>query len=188
MVDERTNVSMVATFLGLSGLVAGIGGLGFTTSCLTLLSAALILCGFGAGMNLSKAGYVGVRANDVSDMLPKIDDLETEGKGIVLVFVSLKCPVCMVFLKYLEKVSVMLLGSFNIVVFADGMDLDEPRRFGGGFICSGRSDLRHALNIRLSPALVVASKGRSIRYSGIDGCNLGIGKMLVKTFAGSAKP
>ncbi|WP_157581855.1 MULTISPECIES: hypothetical protein [Rhodanobacter] len=187
MVDERTNVSMVATFLGMSGLVAGIGEMGFTTSCLTLVSAVLILCGFGAGMNLSKSAYVGVRASDVTDMLPNIDDLDTEGKGVVLVFVSLKCPICMVFLRYLEKVSALLPGTFNIFVFADGMELDEPRRFGGGFICNGRPDLRHVLNIRLSPALVVASKGHSIRYSGIDGCNLGIGKMLVQTFAGSAK-
>ncbi|MGB5939128.1 MAG: MauE/DoxX family redox-associated membrane protein [Rhodanobacter sp.] len=187
MVDGRTNTTMVATVLGLSALVAGVGALGVTTSCLTLLSALLVLCGFRMGASLSRAGYAGLRAKDVSGILPAIDGVEAEGKTTALVFVSIKCPVCMVFLKYLEKVSMLLGGTFNLIVLAEGMNLEEPCRFGGGFICGGRDDLRQALKVRLSPALVIASKGHSVRYSGIDACNLGVGKMLVAAFNGGAK-
>ena len=187
MVDGRTNTTMVATVLGLSALVAGVGVLGATTSCLTLLSALLVMCGFRMGASLSRAGYAGLRAKDVSRILPVIEGVTTESKTTALVFVSVKCPVCMVFLKYLEKLSMLLGGAFNLIVFAEGMSLDEPCRFGGGYICSGRDDLRQALKVRLSPTLVIASKGHSMRYSGIDACNLGVGKMLVATFNGGTK-
>lgn len=187
MVDGRTNATMVATVLGLSALVAGVGALGVPISCLALLSALLVLCGFRMGTSLSIAGYAGLPARDVSGSVPTIDGVEAESKTTALVFVSVTCPVCMVFLKYLEKVSMLLGGTFNLIVLAEGMDLKEPCRFGGGFICGGRDDLRRALKIRLSPALVIASEGKSTRYSGIDACNLGVGKMLVAAFNGGAK-
>lgn len=187
MVDARTNAAMVATVLGLSALVAGAGALGVTISCLAVLSALLVLCGFRMGASLCMACYAGLPAKDVSASLPTIDGVESESKTTALVFISIKCPVCMVFLKYLEKVSMLLGGTFNLIVLAEGMDLEEPCRFGGGFICGGRDDLRQALKVQLSPALVIASKGHSIRYSGIDACNLGVGKMLVAAFNGGGK-
>jgi hypothetical protein len=187
MMDGRTNATMATTVLGLSALIAGAGALGMSTSCLALLSALLVLCGFSMGSSLARAGYAGLRAKDVSGILPAIDGMEVENKATALVFVSIKCPVCMVFLKYLEKVSMLLGGTFNLVVLAEGMNLEEPCRFGGGFICGGRDDLRQALKVRFSPALVIAAKGHSVRYTGIDACNLGVGKMLVAAFNGGAK-
>lgn len=153
-----------------------------------------IFCAIGAGTlvlfyllsrNLYLKGFLGSKLPDAERAgLGLLVIAEDDERPVVVIFLSIKCKICMSFLKYLEKFSETFSQLIDLRLAIDGIQPSEETLFGGGVIVSiPYRKLADTFAVLESPAMIVWSEGVAKKYRGVHACNLALSEIARTTMS-----
>lgn len=158
---------------------------GFRSSLFCLILSVTSASALLVGLKLKLSRFLGKVevGSDIGKLLTeyKISNL---GRNVALIFLSVRCGICMSFLRYLERYTTQFGDKIDFIIFIDGLSIQENMRFGNSTVVADPDgSARRKFRIDKTPSMILPNgESVNLKFVGLDACSLALTRLVIDQF------